>query len=48
MPLNPRQERFVQNLVVNGMNATAAYKSAGYKGQGNVAEAGASELLRKS
>lgn len=46
MPLNARQERFAQNLVAKGMNATAAYKAAGYVGRGNVAEAGASEILR--
>ena len=38
MPLNFRQERFVQNLVAEGMNATAAYRAAGYRGQGNIAE----------
>ena len=28
------------------MNATAAYRAAGYRGQGNTAEVGACELLR--
>ena len=44
--ISARQEAFVQNLVAKGMNATAAYKAAGYSGKGNVAEAGASEILR--
>ncbi len=46
MALNARQELFVQNLVAEGMNATAAYRAAGYKGRGNTAEVGASEILR--
>lgn len=46
MGLNVRQERFVQSLFAKGMNATAAYKAAGYVGKGNVAEVGASEMLR--
>ena len=33
MPLNTKQERFAQNLVAQGMNATAAYKAAGYTGK---------------
>ena len=46
MPLNTRQERFVQSLVSQGMNATAAYKAAGYTGKTEAtARAGASELL---
>jgi phage terminase small subunit len=46
MPLNSRQERFAQNLVANGMNATAAYRAAGYAGKTEAtARAGASELL---
>jgi phage terminase small subunit len=46
MPLNVRQERFVQNLVAKGLNATAAYKAAGYAGKTEAtARAGASELL---
>ena len=44
--INARQEAFVQSLLAKGMNATAAYKAAGYSGKGNVAEAGASEILR--
>ena len=34
MSVNVRQERFVQNLAAKSMNATAAYKAAGYKGLG--------------
>ena len=46
MPLNTKQERFAQNLVAQGMNATAAYKAAGYTGKTEAtARAGASELL---
>ena len=46
MPLNARQEKFVQNLVAHGMNATAAYRAAGYAGRTDAtARAGASELL---
>src|SRR5262245_27005477 len=46
MPLNARQERFVQNLVAKGMNATAAYKAAGYSAKKDVtARNGAHELL---
>ena len=46
MPLSARQESFVQNLVAKGMNATAAYKAAGYAGKTDAtARAGASELL---
>ena len=45
MSLNARQERFVQSLVAEGMNAIA-YKAAGYKGLGNTAEVGAAEILR--
>jgi hypothetical protein len=37
---------FCQNLIAGGMNATGAYRAAGYKGRGNSAEAGASEILR--
>ena len=45
MPLNAKQECFVQNLVAQGMNATA-YKAAGCTGKTEAtARAGASELL---
>ena len=46
MQLNVRQECFVQNLVAEGMNATAAYKAAGYLAKKDVtARNGAHELL---
>jgi hypothetical protein len=45
--LSPMQERFVQEYLVD-CNATAAYKRAGYKGQGNVAEVNAHRLLRSA
>ena len=46
MTLNARQEAFAQNLVAKGMNATAAYKAAGYAAKHNAAvRADASRLL---
>jgi hypothetical protein len=46
MSLNARQERFVQNLVAEGMNATAAYRAAGYAAKADSAiRADASRLL---
>ncbi len=42
--LNPRQSRFVDEYLVD-MNATAAYKRAGYAARGKSAEANASRLL---
>lgn len=44
-PLVPKQQRFVDEYLID-LNATAAYKRAGYKAQGNSAEASASVLLR--
>lgn len=45
-PLTPKQERFVQEFLVD-LNATAAYKRAGYKVKNdNAAAASASQLLR--
>ena len=45
MPLNTKQECFVQNLVAQGMNATA-YKAAGCTGKTEAtARTDASELL---
>ena len=41
--LNPRQGRFVDEYLVD-MNATAAYKRAGYTSKGKAAEANASRL----
>ena len=42
--LNPRQSRFVDEYLID-MNATAAYKRAGYAARGKSAEANASRLL---
>lgn len=43
--LNDKQERFVEEYLKD-LNATAAYKRAGYTAKGNAAEASASKLLR--
>lgn len=43
--LTPKQRRFVQEYLID-LNATGAYKRAGYKGHGNVAEVNAHRLLR--
>jgi phage terminase small subunit len=43
--LSDLQWRFVQEYLLD-LNATAAYKRAGYKSTGNAAESGASRLLR--
>lgn len=43
--MTPMQEMFCHEYLKD-LNATAAYKRAGYKGEGNVAEAAASRLLR--
>lgn len=45
--LNTRQATFVREYLVD-LNATAAYKRAGYDAAGNAAEAGASRLLRNA
>jgi len=42
--LTPKQQSFVDEYLID-LNATAAYKRAGYAGEGNVAEASASRLL---
>lgn len=42
--LNPKQKRFADEYLVD-LNATAAYKRAGYAAEGNSAEAAASRLL---
>ena len=42
--LNPKQERFANEYLID-LNATAAYKRAGYKGQGKSAEVAACQLL---
>jgi len=47
MALTPKQERFVEEYLGDAeLNATAAYKRAGYKGQGHSAESAAARLLR--
>lgn len=43
--LTEQQKKFADYYIGTG-NATEAYKRAGYKGKGNVAEAAASRLLR--
>lgn len=43
--LTPKQQRFVDAYLIS-LNATHAYREAGYLGTGNVAEAAASRLLR--
>jgi phage terminase small subunit len=45
--LTPKQRRFAEEYIVD-LNASAAYKRAGYKAQGNAAEANASRLLRNA
>jgi phage terminase small subunit len=42
--LKPKQQRFVEEYLID-LNATAAYKRAGYKGRGRAAENAASRLL---
>lgn len=44
MALTAKQERFVQEYLID-LNATAAYKRAGYAAEGHAAEASASRLL---
>lgn len=43
-PLVPKQQRFVEEYLID-LNATAAYKRAGYAAEGNAAESAASRLL---
>jgi phage terminase small subunit len=45
--LTPKQERFVQEYLID-LNATAAYKRAGYEAKGHAAEANAARLLRNA
>lgn len=47
MALNPRQQRFVEEYLVD-LNATAAYKRAGYAARGAAADTNASRLLRNA
>lgn len=42
--MNPKQQRFAEEYIID-LNATAAYKRAGYSGTGNVAESMSSQLL---
>ena len=44
MTLSRKQERFVEEYLID-LNATAAYKRAGYVGEGNTAEVNASRML---
>jgi phage terminase small subunit len=44
MSLTPQQQRFADEYIID-LNATAAYKRAGYKGKGRSAENAASRLL---
>lgn len=43
--MTPKQQRFVDEYLID-LNATAAYKRAGYRAKGHVAEAAASRMLR--
>lgn len=45
MDLTPKQQRFVEEYLKD-LNATAAYRRAGYSAKGNAAESAASRLLR--
>ena len=45
MSLTDRQRRFVEEYLLD-LNATAAYRRAGYKAAGNAAETNAARLLR--
>ena len=47
MPLNPRQQRFVE-LYLSGLPASQAYRQAGYTATGNAAEVNAARLLRNA
>lgn len=45
--LNDKQRRFVEEYLID-LNATAAYKRAGYTAKGNAAEVNAARLLRNA
>jgi phage terminase small subunit len=47
MALTPKQERFVSEYLID-LNASAAYKRAGYAAKGNSAEVSACRLLRNA
>lgn len=42
--MNPKQQRFCEEYLID-LNATAAYKRAGYKGKGKTADVNASRML---
>lgn len=46
-PLTLKQQRFVEEMLVD-LNATAAYRRAGYAARGNAAEVNAARLLRNA
>lgn len=46
-PLTPKQEAFIAEYLID-LNATAAYKRAGYVAKGNAAEVNAARLLRNA
>ena len=43
--LSPKQKRFVELVVLEGMNGQEAYENAGYRARGNAAKTSASRLL---
>lgn len=45
--MTPKQQRFVEEYLVD-LNATAAYRRAGYAAKGNAAEVNAARLLRNA
>lgn len=47
MSLNDKQQRFVDEYLID-LNATAAYRRAGYTAKGNAAEVNAARLLRNA
>ena len=45
--MTPKQQRFVEEYLID-LNATAAYRRAGYEAEGNSAEVNAARLLRNA
>lgn len=45
--MTPKQQRFVEEYLID-LNATAAYRRAGYEAEGNAAEVNAARLLRNA
>lgn len=45
--MTPKQQRFVEEYLID-LNATAAYRRAGYAAKGNAAEVNAARLLRNA